>query len=253
MFATKLPMAYTLEELLRTDPMGSLYKAFEDASGAYAAQHAEDDATVRKHFERMQALAKEKPELRGKWAEHGIDTPKGRRALASLFDIPENELLRIKKFQDGARRAREKVATATTLIRSWRALKRKAGIRDIESKDFPKTLERPMLVLYSADWCPPCRMMRPTFARLVPFFDKADVRYCHEEDWTWRQSQGVSGIPQFVAYFPNGARVNGDVGSTTKEIWDTMNALIALGKNWEGKGELVCDENSCKIVTIEMK
>ena len=66
--------------------------------------------------------------------------------------------------------------------------------------------------------------MRPTFARLVPFFDKADVFYCHDE--TLRQDHGVKFIPQFVAHFPDGARVSSHVGSTTREVWETMSKLI---------------------------
>ena len=108
------------------------------------------------------------------------------------------------------------------------------------------TRERPMLVLYSADWCDPCRWLRPTFARLVRFYDKAEVRYCNEDEW--RRSRGVDFIPQFVAYFPNGARVNCDAGSTTKELWETMNKLITLGESWSGEGELVCDQYSSAIV-----
>jgi len=165
------------------------------------------------------------------------------QALAKLINIREELVFLADKFKKGG--------PNVALIRSWRALKKKAGIKDVDEKDFPKTLERPMLVLYSADWCPPCRMMRPTFARLVPFFDKAEVHYTHVEDWKWAKSQGVKGIPQFVAYFPNGARVSSNVGSTTKEIWETMHKLIALGRGWEGAGELVCDGDSCKIISAK--
>lgn len=249
MFATKLPKAYTLEQLLHADPIGSLDKAFEDARRAYVARHAEDDAAVRKLFEQMQVLVKERPELQGKWAKHGLNTSKGRRALASLFGVSENDLLRIKKFQDGARRVQDRIASNEALIRSWRALKRKAGIRNIEGKDFPLKLDRPMLVLYSADWCSPCRMIRPTFARLVPFFDKADVRYCHDEKWYW--PNGIPYIPLLVAYFPNGANVHGGLSGSTRKIWETMSALVALGTSWEGDGELVCGKDSCRIVVRE--
>lgn len=246
-----LPRGYTLDDLLKADPLASLYREITIVLDAHRKAHAKDDAAVSKLFKQVHALVKEKPELRGKWAEHGIDTSRGRRALVPLFGVSEKELLQVKKFQDGARRAKDRVVSNAVLIRSWRALKQRAKIKDIGEKDFPKTFGRPMLVLYSADWCAPCRIMRPTFARLVPFFDKAEVRYCHEEDWGWRQSQGVNGIPQFVAYFPNGARVNSSVGSTTKEVWDTMNKLITLGMSWGGEGELRCTEESCAIVPKE--
>ena len=87
--------------------------------------------------------------------------------------------------------------------------------------------------------------MRPTFARLVPFFDKADVRYC--DDDAYRSQLGVKFIPQFVAYFPSGASVHAHVGDTTHEVWSTMNNLIVLGKNFEGRGTLTCTDDTCAI------
>ena len=88
-----------------------------------------------------------------------LESRDGMQALAKLINIREELVFLADKFKKGG--------PNVALIRSWRALKKKAGIKDVDEKDFPKTLERPMLVLYSADWCPPCRMMRPTFARHV--------------------------------------------------------------------------------------
>ena len=242
---TKLPRGYTLDDLLKADPLTALYATIEAAEKNYAEANPEHASRYQATVEEISAKY-EDPELEKKVAQHSWATEDGVRAIAFLYEVTAERLKQALEFTKGQHAAVDKAVNEKTLIRSWHALKRKAGIKDVGEKDFPKMLERPMLVLFSADWCGPCRMMRPTFARLVPFFDKADVRYCHEDEW--RRGQGVHFIPQFIAYFPNGAKVSSEVGGNTCEIWDTMNKLITLGASWTGEGELVCDKYSCAIV-----
>ena len=94
--------------------------------------------------------------------------------------------------------------------------------------------------------------MRPTFARLVPFFkEKAEVFYCHDDEW--RRSRGIDSIPRFEMYFPSGAVVGSHVPGTTREIWETMNNLLTLGKSYTGKGMLECTDEKCEIRAVTTK
>ena len=241
-----LPRKYTLEDLLAGDPLALMSAEYTKAYKAFVAAHPEGAKETASTYEHLRKIYKEQPGLREILEAIDGDTEEDLLKISQLISISVEQLVRVETYQKEHQAAVDRVASADELIRSWRALKQQAGIADIGEENFPETVERPMLVLYSADWCDPCRWLRPTFARLVRFYDKAEVRYCHEDEW--RRSRGVNFIPQLVAYFPNGASVSSDCPRTTRELWETMNKLVALGESWSGEGELVCDQYSSAIV-----
>ncbi len=240
----KLPRNYTLSDLLALDPVGTLYRQMGNDHEAFIAAHKEAHGVFLSVIKAKGALRESSPEQFAAVQQLDANTETGKAEIARILGISAETIAQAQTHLANMIRATS--APAHTLIRSWRALKARANIADLAPEDFPFVLTRPMLTLYSADWCPPCRVMRPTFARLVPFFDKAEVRYCHDDEL--QKDRGVQFIPQFVASFPNGAEVSSHVPATTQGIWDTMNNLIVLGKNWEGKGELSCTDEKCEIV-----
>ncbi len=248
---SELPRNYTLEDLLAADPIGALYRAqikvTSDYTTANSAQLAE--------FEKLEAgrdkLLAQKPERGSELNKYPIETAEGRVAIATLLELSLETVAGAYGFLTGFKEASASGVPDKALIRSWRALKRQAKIPDVGPENFPTVLTKPLLVLYSADWCPPCRVMRPTFARLRKFFDKADVGYCHNDEW--RKSRGINFIPQFVVYFPSGTEVSSGVPGTTQETWDVMNNLVALGQSYQGKGVLECSDEKCAIVPSENK
>ena len=248
---TVLPRNYTLEQLLLADPITAIYAHMENAMNAY---ELEDPIGAKKSeciLKKWREAYEKKPELRIELQKHNFRTPEGLSVHAKLLNIPETEMLGWRDFFIAKMNARVHAVNDETLIRSWRQLKTRARIRDVGASNFPEKFDRPMLVLYSADWCPPCRVMRPTFARLVSFFDKADVRYCHEDEY--RRGRGIEFIPQFVAYFPNGSSVSSRVGANTREMWDNMHKLATLGECFVGHGELVCNDEHCEVVEKAQK
>lgn len=243
---TRLPRNYTLEQLLHADPITALYAQMENAMNEYELKEPVGAKISELVLKKWRAACEKKPELRIEFQKHDFRTTEGLRVYAQLLDIPESEMLDWRDFFIAKMDARKNAVNDETLIRSWRQLKTKAKIRDVGESNFPDKFDHPMLVLYSADWCPPCRIMRPTFARLVLFFDKAEVRYCHEDEY--RRGRGIEFIPQFVAYFPNGSSVSSRVGGNAREVWGNMHKLVTLGERFVGNGELVCNDEYCEVV-----
>lgn len=72
---------------------------------------------------------------------------------------------------------------------------------------------RPVLVDFSAEWCPPCKMLAPVVERLsLEFQDQLDV-FGVDTDQQPGLSQrfGISGVPTLI-FFKNGAEVKKLVG-----------------------------------------
>jgi thiol-disulfide isomerase/thioredoxin len=240
-----LPRKYTLEDLLCVDPIGTIHREQDEAIASFNKLHPALLSTFQNVARAQAAACRADPGLVARSNEYRITTKSGRRSTSLLLNLPLEDVLSAYEYHRAFVRMISKITPRGSLIRSWYNEKKRVSIVDVGKDNFPTTITRPMLVLYSADWCPPCRIMRPTFARLVSFFDKADVRYCHDDEW--RITRGVKFIPQFVAYFPDGSSVSAHVGSTTQQVWDTMNNLIMLGKNFKGHGTLTCTDEKCEI------
>jgi len=246
-------MTLSLEQLLEADQIGAIYHAQEEAESNYREAHPKEGALAAMVNERFENKRKADKSFENQVWQLKFSGRAGRRIIAKMLGLPQSVLEQHRKFVIELANALKSVVDHEELIRAWREIKGKVGIQDINSADFPSVLARPLIVLFSADWCPPCRVMRPTFGQLVQDFDKAEVRYhsLNDRDWVWPNSQGVRSIPRLVDYFPNGARVGSFIGHSTQELWDTMNNLITLGRAVDGDGVLVCDVDSCRVEPVK--
>ena len=99
-------------------------------------------------------------------------------------------------------------------------------IAKINDANFEKEVlesDKPVLVDFTADWCPPCRLLAPTLqavaeelagsARIV----KVDV----DENSTSTQRYGVKGMPTLIL-FKNGKEEERIVGAVSKEVISRM-------------------------------
>lgn len=123
-------------------------------------------------------------------------------------------------------------------------------IETIDANSFPPSCndKKPYVIFFSANWCKPCKLRKPTYAMFSRFFTKAQLFYTQDEQLA--KEQEVTRYPTLIAYFPNGTSVESSIPLTTLEFWDTLNKLIALGQNYSGKGRLACTENECKIESL---
>lgn len=117
----------------------------------------------------------------------------------------------------------------------------------------PPEADMPCLVFVSASWCPPCKVIKPTFYELARNFSKARVFYADADELdAWKQ--GVEFVPQLVAFFPGGKKVTASCGSSTTELWKNMNLLFTVGASYKGEhGELVCTDTECSIKDWESR
>lgn len=69
----------------------------------------------------------------------------------------------------------------------------------VDGKIMPQN-DRPMIVDFSATWCPPCRQLKPIFEKLaIDFKDRIDfVTIDVDENPELAQSYGVVSIPMMV-------------------------------------------------------
>jgi thioredoxin 1 len=87
---------------------------------------------------------------------------------------------------------------------------------DISEAQFAEKVEQaanPVLVDFSATWCPPCKMLRPVIERLsLEFNGKVDVYGIDtDENPTLSQRFSISGVPTMI-FFKNGTEVRKLVG-----------------------------------------
>lgn len=167
------------------------------------------------------------------------------KKMAEIFDLELERAEGFVEFQKEMGLALSEILTNDSLKESWNELLQTAPIQKIGLADFPTGATDPFIVFYSADWCGPCHAIKPTFARIAPFFDKATLYYSNDEELAAREETKF--WPQLVAYFPDGRKVRSVCGDTAQELWDTLNLLITQGEMFDGDGMLVCDEEGCHI------
>lgn len=238
----------TLERLLRADPLGAMWKKVNDKGQEAYDIYGEEFET--ESFQTANSLLREAmtkdPQKNAFIRQQNAYTDEGIAAIAEICGANFEDLKRYLELSTFIHTAGEK-AYKPTLKHSWRALLPRSNIIPLGKDEFPAATNKPFIIFYSADWCFPCWVTKPTFARLSRFFDKAPLFYTSDDGL--RQREGIKYVPYLVVYLANGSAVISQCGQTTEKLWNALNTLITLGKGFEGRGELVCDENECKIVT----
>jgi len=141
---------------------------------------------------------------------------------------------------------REKVTIP--LIEEGKKLIGESPVVKIVDGTLPAEEEKPYLVLYTAQWCGPCRIMKPTFARLAHYFDKGKLFYTEDglnigasnpEFTKLSKKERVVGYPSLVSYVGQ-AKLHHAGASDTKHLWEAMNQLVIMAEPYAKKDYLGC-------------
>jgi thioredoxin 1 len=94
-------------------------------------------------------------------------------------------------------------------------------VRAVSDSSFEKEVlqsEKPVLVDFWAEWCPPCRMLAPTVEAVAEqYADSADVVKLNvDENPSTAGAYGIKGIPTLIL-FREGKEVERVVGAISKE------------------------------------
>lgn len=89
----------------------------------------------------------------------------------------------------------------------------------------------PTIVDFSATWCPPCRQLKPIFAKLEEEF-KGRINFITidvDENPEISQAYGVQSIPMLIFMDPNGQIKNTVVGFQTRDqLLETINTYFGF-------------------------
>lgn len=100
-----------------------------------------------------------------------------------------------------------------------------------------KAENKPVIVVFSAAWCPPCQVMKKSVypsKEVAPLHDKFVWAYLDtdvEANAKAAQKHGVSGIPHIEFLSPKGESLGNQVGSTSPtEFVGTLKKILAKAK-----------------------
>lgn len=232
---------HNLKRVLREDRMSALFKVYRETAAAIIEQGSQFE-DIMNALEKATSDPATSAELMKAQRQDDI------WRVAELLAVDAIHLREFIEFNKNRKKSLETAIGLPNLKRSWKALLRSSPIEVLASGRLPATESMPCIVFFSADWCTPCQVTKPTFARLAKYFDKSRLFYC--SDHGLQEQEGVDSIPRLVAYFPHGAKIHSTCGGSAEELWNNMNLLITLGKGFKGQGNLVCSKGECKIVPM---
>ena len=99
------------------------------------------------------------------------------------------------------------------------------AVKNITGESFAKEVlqsDVPVLVDFYADWCGPCKMLRPTLEELSG--ERSDVQVAAiniDDDPELADAYGISSIP-CVILFKNGAEAERSIGLVPKEALEDL-------------------------------
>lgn len=76
---------------------------------------------------------------------------------------------------------------------------------ELTPENFVSTIKSssiPVLVLFGAEWCAPCKKLKPILEQVVPLLaDKVSIRYVDcDESYSLTKEEDVRGLPTLVLY-----------------------------------------------------
>lgn len=234
-----------VEKLFEEDPLGTLGQKLESVHEEWGTKF-EPYKHVSEAYHRIGKDGKLRAKIRD---AGGFETEESTAKSAEILGISTEDLRAYLALGKQCNEAEKAAVDVEQLKLEWAQLITSAPLNELTIGSFPKRVGEPFLVLYTTDWCMPCQLLKPTFARLSHFFDKAPLHYSFDD--ALMKQEDVGFIPQFVAYFPDGSKVYSGCGENTREVWDTMHKLMTLGFGFKGKGRLECSGEECRINPLD--
>jgi hypothetical protein len=193
-----------------------------------AESREEERATIRfppfpEVAESMRAAVGD-PDKRSVIAGTDWDDPEQVDQVAEVLGVAAETLLEYRREQAVVQRAFRDAARLPDLKRSWALLLPNAPIEEA-TRSTIRTAERPFLVLFTADWCRWCWVVKPTFARLSRHYAAAKL-FCTDDEGLAREECEQLFWPQLVGYREGGAKEGSDCGDTTRELWEAMHRVV---------------------------
>ncbi|MEW6731913.1 MAG: thioredoxin [Acidobacteriota bacterium] len=101
-------------------------------------------------------------------------------------------------------------------------------VKEVTDHSFEKEVlqsERPVLVDFWAQWCPPCRIMLPTIKEVAAEYEgrATIIKLNVDENPATAQRYGIKSIPTMIL-FKDGKEVERVIGATSKE---SLSQLLA--------------------------
>lgn len=213
----------SLAQLLGEDPAGTIAVRALDAES-----REEERATSRfppfpEVAESMRAAVRD-PEKRSVIGGTDWNDAEQVDQVAELLGVAPETLLEYRRERAVVQRAFRDAARLPDLKRSWALLLPNAPIEEA-TRSTLRTVERPFLVLFTADWCRWCWVAKPTFARLSHHFTAAKLFYTNDEDLARAECEQLF-WPQLVGYREDGSKEASDCGDTTSELWEAMHRVV---------------------------
>lgn len=243
----QIPSAALLDQLIAADEIGQNAAAIRSIVKQYARPLGQLHH-VRQAYERLSVdediflVDMVLNELASKPEEEQVQDL---AALAAFLDVGTEDMA--EWYRLGLEKKRAQWAVYGT-EEEWKATMAQSGIKPVDLASFPESSEEPMLVFVGADWCDPCHIIRPTFAKVAPLVNTPGTPLYYGEDPYWRMQFGLKKVPQLVLFTPDGNLITADAGASTKELVDNIRGLLALDESQvTNNSTLVCEDGVCRV------
>jgi len=231
-------MSETIDEIIAEDAIGGIYAAQDEVRERFAELQQEYPEVV----DAVQKVRDESPQGLGV----DISTEEGLKTAVNMMGI---DLEQFRQYLALGQKMQEKMYEAIDLDSLKEEGKKALSsvAEEVTVSNFPS--EMPFMVYYTADWCQPCAMIKPTIAALAPHLS---VPFYFSEDSELRTAEVIISIPRLVMYTEEG-KVHGYpwTAESTEELWDLMNGLVNSSGSYEGVGLFECKDGVCGVVPFD--